>query len=191
MHDSTHHGASSHDNNMMTMAMYFHGGVHETLWFQGWHTTTATQFTASLLLLAAACLVHEAVTALRVRLHSQLAGPLKGPRAPLAAEPSSQRAALLESHGSTLRGMDDVPKIPPVPADLRWASRLSGSRLRLVVCALYALDVALSYMLMLAVMTFNTWYMITLVIALAVGHYVFYPAHADAEQASASGCCVR
>ena len=189
MHDATTHDTSSSSHGQMMMAMYFHGGVHETLWFQGWHTTNATQFTASILLLIAACVVHEAVTAFRVRLHAQLQGPLKS-WGPLPADASSQRAALLESHGSTLRGMDsDAPKAPST--DLRWANRLSGARLRGVVCALYAVDVALSYMLMLAVMTFNAWYMLTLVVALAVGHYLFYPSHADAEQASAAGCCVR
>lgn len=180
------HDPSDHAN--MMMMMYFHGGIHETLWFHGWHTATTSQFMASIILLAALCLVHEAVTATRVRLHAQLVAPPR-PRPPSSAD--TARAALLESHGSTLRGLDDTPKPAALPSELRWAGRLSGPRLRAVVCVLYALDVALSYMLMLAVMTFNAWYMATLVVSLAVGHYLLYPSHADAEQASAAGCCVR
>lgn len=189
--------------------MYFHGGYQETLWFRPWHTASASQFLASLVLLACICIIHEAITALRVRFHAHLAaGSLRlpgmvfpsssSPPPSLLSETTAQRAALLESHGSTMHVGDasPAPKGPLLmnsrdPATAIVARLGTGTPLRAVVCVLYGFNVLLSYMLMLAVMTFNTWYMAVLVVGLAVGHFVCYPLRADSEQASADGCCVR
>lgn len=115
---------------------------------------------------------------------------------PHPPDTTAQRAALLESHGSTLHVGGDASPAPKGPV-LRdptagLVARIGlGTPLRAVLCVLYAINILLSYMLMLAVMTFNAWYMVVLVVGLAVGHFMWYPLRADGEQASADGCCVR
>ncbi len=63
------------------------------------------------------------------------------------------------------------------------------SRIRLGLTVLYAVNVAISYLLMLAVMTYNVGYFFAIVGGLAVGYFLFFsPA---SPTASADVCCAQ
>ncbi len=61
----------------------------------------------------------------------------------------------------------------------------SGSRVVLTV--LYGVNVAISYLLMLAVMTYNVGYFVVIVLGLAIGHFIFFGI--ASPMASPDICC--
>ena len=63
--------------------------------------------------------------------------------------------------------------------------------LRAALSLLYALNVATSYLLMLAVMTFNVGYFFVVVFGLALGHFIFFPLGAPnaASSVMSETCC--
>ena len=62
-----------------------------------------------------------------------------------------------------------------------------GSGSRVVLTVLYAVNVAISYLLMLAVMTYNVGYFVIIVLGLAIGHFVFFCA--ASPMAAPDVCC--
>lgn len=58
------------------------------------------------------------------------------------------------------------------PAFARLAAMLSPKG---AICLLYAVNLLLSYLLMLAVMTYNAGVLVAVVVGLASGHYLHYP----------------
>ena len=58
---------------------------------------------------------------------------------------------------------------------------------RLLLTLLYGVNVAISYLLMLAVMTYNVGYFVVIVLGLSLGHYLFF-SEASAT-APADTCC--
>lgn len=58
---------------------------------------------------------------------------------------------------------------------------------RLFLTLLYGVNVGISYLLMLAVMTYNVGYFIVIVLGLALGHYIFFSE--DSALAPADTCC--
>ncbi len=61
------------------------------------------------------------------------------------------------------------------------------TRVKLALTAMYAVNVAISYLLMLAIMTYNVGYFIAIVLGLAAGHLAFF-SEASATAAPDS-CC--
>ena len=61
------------------------------------------------------------------------------------------------------------------------------TRVKLALAAMYAANVAISYLLMLAVMTYNVGYFIVIVLGLAAGHLAFF-GEASAT-AAPDACC--
>lgn len=59
--------------------------------------------------------------------------------------------------------------------------------MRLALTLLYAVNVAISYMLMLAIMTYNVGYFFAIVAGLAVGYFIFY--NSASPSASSDVCC--
>ena len=66
---------------------------------------------------------------------------------------------------------------------------LQESRVRLALTALYAVNVAISYLLMLAIMTYNVGYFIAIVLGLAVGYFIFF--NSSSATASTDVCCAQ
>lgn len=69
----------------------------------------------------------------------------------------------------------------------RVRSARVGSGSRVVLTVLYAVNVAISYLLMLAVMTYNVGYFVIIVLGLAIGHFVFFCA--ASPMAAPDVCC--
>lgn len=65
--------------------------------------------------------------------------------------------------------------------------RTPETRVRLALTLLYAVNVAISYMLMLAIMTYNVGYFFAIVAGLAVGYFIFY--NSASPSASSDVCC--
>lgn len=150
---------SGHDGSMgmMMMQMYFTASTHVTLWLKQWHTHTSVWYAVSLLGLLALALIQEFLSSYRAGFARRL-----------------QKTGALE--GST------SAEIPLTGSSFRAASGL-----RSVLTVLYGLNVAISYLLMLAVMTYNVGYFVIIVVGLAVGHFLFFgPA---SPMASADACC--
>ena len=61
--------------------------------------------------------------------------------------------------------------------------------MRLALTALYALNVAISYLLMLAIMTYNVGYFIVIVLGLAIGYFIFF--NSSSPTASTDVCCAQ
>ena len=66
---------------------------------------------------------------------------------------------------------------------------LPESRVRLALTVLYAVNVAISYLLMLAIMTYNVGYFFAIVGGLSVGYFLFFSA--ASPTASADVCCAQ
>ncbi|CAL8468944.1 g8485 [Coccomyxa elongata] len=150
---------SGHEGSMgmMMMQMYFTASTHVTLWLKQWHTHTSVWYAVSLLGLLALALIQEFLSSYRASFARRLA-----------------KTGPLDSSSSA--------EIPLIGSSLRAAS---GPRV--VVTVLYALNVAISYLLMLAVMTYNVGYFVVIVLGLAAGHFIFFgPA---SPLASADACC--
>lgn len=64
---------------------------------------------------------------------------------------------------------------------------------RTYISLLYGLNIATSYLLMLAVMTYNVGYFFIIVAGLALGHFIFLPAASAANPAAmvtlSEACC--
>ena len=61
--------------------------------------------------------------------------------------------------------------------------------MRATTSLLYGVNIATSYLLMLAVMTFNVGYFVVICAGLAVGHFIFYPAASGSSNDSSEACC--
>ena len=60
--------------------------------------------------------------------------------------------------------------------------------MRVVLGLLYAFNLTTSYLLMLAVMSYNVGYFIAIVTGLALGHFIFFPAARKASTIPSSHC---
>ena len=69
--------------------------------------------------------------------------------------------------------------------------RFSALLIRLLLSLLYALNLTTSYLLMLAVMTFNVGYFIAIITGLALGHFIFFPPASGKNPPSmlSEACC--
>jgi copper transporter 1 len=62
---------------------------------------------------------------------------------------------------------------------------------RLLLSILYAVNLTTSYLLMLAVMTFNVGYVFAVIAGLALGHFIFFPPASGKNPPSmlSEACC--
>lgn len=61
------------------------------------------------------------------------------------------------------------------------------SQTRLALSLLFGLNVTVSYLLMLAVMTYNVGYFVAIVLGLTAGHFIFF--NADSPLSAPDACC--
>lgn len=124
-----------------------------TLWFSSWSTRGPWSYCATLVVLFVLGLLQE-----RLHAHRQQSWLRQGQR---QCVPLSSRHKCIVPCGSA----------PPLAARLRWYLPRS-ERERVLDSMLYALHLSLSYLIMLAVMSFNGGVFLTVVISLAFGRYL-------------------
>lgn len=133
----------------MAMQMSFEAGTHVTLWLRSWRTSSVGSYVASLLFLALLAVSSEALSAFRHRL-SNTGGDGN------AVRPD------VEGGG----GASD-------PLLGFFSARASSTRKHSFLLALlYTLNMAIAYLLMLAVMTYNVGFFVVIILGFGLGHYV-------------------
>ncbi|CAK0780326.1 hypothetical protein CVIRNUC_005013 [Coccomyxa viridis] len=164
-HTTTHGQSSSEAHHggmgmMMMMQMYFTNSSKVTLWLQQWHTSNSGWYAMSVIGLFILAVLQEFMISYRATL---------GMKAAKATEGSSSDINVNLTGNRTIA--------------------LPESRVRLALTALYAVNVAISYLLMLAIMTYNVGYFIAIVLGLAVGYFIFF--NSSSATASTDVCCAQ
>lgn len=134
----------------MSMQMSFEASTAVTLWLKQWHTQGWGSYMLSCGGLVALCLIHEILHAYRSSFHQQYVSNSQD----LQYDRLQVPAEVVDGGVSSKRSMS------PVAA-------------RAVHSLLYAVNLAFSYLLMLAVMTFNIGYFVVVVLGLALGNFLF------------------
>lgn len=133
----------------MSMQMSFEASTAVTLWLKQWHTHSWGSYLLTCLALVGLCLLHELLNAYRTTFHQQYVS------APAAEYDRLQAPGETAGNGSG-------GKTP-----------MSITAARATHSLLYAVNLSFSYLLMLAVMTFNVGFFFVTVLGLALGNFLF------------------
>ena len=150
----------------MTMKMYFHIGFEKDVLFAGWDADTEIKMIGTVAAVFLLALVFEWIKFYRIR-YSQLASIVPAVvrnRGLGTANGSSQSSG--ESRHS------------------RWLSLP-----RLIESLLYAVQVAISFTLMLLVMTFNVWILLGTVLGMMTGYALFASSSRLMPGNNSEDCC--
>ncbi|CAN6174461.1 unnamed protein product [Urochloa humidicola] len=139
------------------MHMTFYWGKSATILFDGWRTSTWTDYLLSLVALLLAAAFYQYLEALRIRVKLAAGGGDAAKQAPSSIPPPA---------GSDARAPLLAPVLSAVAAAGRWPARVA-------VAALFGVNSGLGYLLMLAVMSFNGGVFIAVVVGLALGYLAF------------------
>ncbi|KAG2635262.1 copper transporter 5.1-like [Panicum virgatum] len=137
------------------MHMTFYWGTSATILFDGWRTSTWLGYLLSLAALLLAAAFYQYLEALRIRFKlvsgGGAAASKQAPSIPPPAGSDPSRAPLLA---------------PALAAAGRWPARAA-------VAAMFGVNSALGYLIMLSVMSFNGGVFIAVVLGLALGYLAF------------------
>ena len=143
----------------MSMSMTFSQSSDVVLLFDWWHPRSGGEYALSLCAIFAICLLQEWLVAQRaVRAAAQAAG-----------------------HSSPAEST-------PLFTEARPPPRRTAVMERAIVHLVYAASVALGFLLMLLVMSFNGGVFLTVVAGLSTGHMLFMPARAAASADNPAMC---
>ncbi|XP_066399499.1 copper transporter 5.1-like [Miscanthus floridulus] len=131
------------------MHMTFYWGKSATILFDGWRTSTWLDYLPSLVALLLAAAFYQYLEALRVRTK-------------LIAQGAAKQASSIPPPASF---NPRTPLLAPAVAG-RWPARVA-------VAAMFGVNSALGYLLMLSVMSFNGGVFIAVVVGLALGYLAF------------------
>lgn len=152
-------------NGQDMMSMTLHAGDREFILFKFWKTGSMLGIVASMLIIILMCILFEALKALRI-FFAKIQVLKRHERArtvsPNITDVSAERIETTSN---------DALNFPPL---LKFAGHgRVFTPYRLVQALLYAVQVALGYVLMLIVMTFNIWLLIAVVLGEAIGYFLF------------------
>ena len=142
----------------MTMSMTFSQSSDVVLLFDWWHPRSGGEYALSLCAIFAICLLQEWLVARR-----------------------AIRAAQSVGHSSPAEST-------PLFTEARPPPRRTAAMERAIVHLVYAGSVALGFLLMLLVMSFNGGVFLTVVAGLSTGHALFMPARAAASADNPAMC---
>eukprot|EP00892_Ulva_mutabilis_P011523 jgi/Ulvmu1/8743/UM047_0085.1 len=145
---------------MMHMQMTFYNSCEVTLWVPSLTSSTVGEYVVLLVLMIGFAIVHEAIYKLR-QLCS--AARLHGQRDVNVSPASTSAEPLMQATRSSARSTSPQ----------RVAGNLVTASSGLVVPALYGVNLVTSYLLMLAVMTYNVGILLVTCCGMAMGHWWF------------------
>eukprot|EP01024_Parvocaulis_polyphysoides_P013619 TRINITY_DN15343_c0_g3_i1.p1 TRINITY_DN15343_c0_g3~~TRINITY_DN15343_c0_g3_i1.p1 ORF type:complete len:183 (-),score=1.12 TRINITY_DN15343_c0_g3_i1:215-715(-) len=137
------------------MMMTFHFSASTVLWFDSWVIDTPIKYFLSLLGLFVLCLFQEFVSSLRVLLSKQFQKKVGKSHYKVVSETQDASINIVDDLNLGLEVVNRIPR---------------GSAIMLTL--LYGLNLITSYLLMLAVMTYNCGYFIIIVGGLMTGHHL-------------------
>jgi hypothetical protein len=140
---------------MHSMQMSFEASTKVTLWFKQWHTHNWGTYIASCLGLCVLCLLNEALTSFRSSYHQQN-----------ISQSSSTKYERLSTAANGTVEAAQARKEPP-------ARFLGKTKAQALYSLMYAANLTLAYLLMLAVMTYNVGYFVIIICSLALGNFIF------------------
>ena len=142
----------------MSMSMTFSQSSDVVLLFDWWHPRSGGEYALSLCAIFAICLLQEWLVAQR-----------------------AVRAAQAAGHSSPAEST-------PLFTEARPPPRRTAVMERAIVHLVYAASIALGFLLMLLVMSFNGGVFLTVVAGLSTGHMLFMPARAAASADNPAMC---
>lgn len=139
-----------------------------TLLFDFWDVHSPAGMVLSVLVVLILTVFYEVLKVWRVWLGSS--SKLAQPQSPYAAPPSSRcdSISVLDSSPSE-SSLTPIASHPPAP------STRSSWLLHVIQTVLHVLQVSLAYMLMLCVMSYNTWIFLGVIVGSVLGYFVSFP----------------
>ncbi|KAK9799328.1 hypothetical protein WJX73_002887 [Symbiochloris irregularis] len=139
------------------MQMFFYAAEDVTLWLKPWQTENSGSYAGSIVGLIVLCVLQEGITALRTYITSRY----------------QQVASCSDADHHETAGLKSPPaSAHSSPLYSPWSARLLWRRM--LVSALYWVNIFVAYLLMLAVMTYNVGYLFAVVSGLALGNLIFF-----------------
>ncbi|KHJ40904.1 Ctr copper transporter family protein [Trichuris suis] len=144
--------------HMDMMAMSFHGGYQETILFSFWKTCTVGGFVGSFIGILLLAVLYEGLKTFRESLFRR----------------SVLSAASTCSNGQACPSQTDSVTQSGVVSTYKVMYRLKPVSIgHAIQSAMHMLQLLISYVLMLVVMTFNTWLLFAVVIGAGIGYLLF------------------
>ncbi|PNS14874.1 hypothetical protein CAC42_2103 [Sphaceloma murrayae] len=165
---------SGHSSDSMSMAMYFTTAQDTPLWSQNWMPMSTGAYAGTCIFLIVLAIISRALAAYRQRLEQKWHAAAVNRRYIVVAGSGNegQLSNQLKEEGEggvlTARGVDENVQIIKTRAQSREGSpfRLSTDIPR---AGIYTAQAGVGYLLMLAVMTFNVGYFLSVLAGLFVG----------------------
>uniref|UniRef100_A0A5S6QXN4 Copper transport protein n=1 Tax=Trichuris muris TaxID=70415 RepID=A0A5S6QXN4_TRIMR len=157
-HYMNHSEHGDHGNHMDMMAMYFHGGYQETILFSFWKTCTVGGFLGSFIGVLLLAVLYEGLKTFRESLFHR----------------SALALGTTCTNGQACRSATDSVAQTDVALPYKIAYRLKPVSVgHAIQSAMHMLQLLVSYVLMLIVMTYNTWMLCAVVLGAGIGYLLF------------------
>ncbi|CAJ0570373.1 unnamed protein product, partial [Mesorhabditis spiculigera] len=153
-------------DEMDMMKMWLHFGEREKILFSWWKTGTAAGLLLSVVIIFLLCIFHEAIKGLRYFIAIQHENERRNERQERLNRPSPPT-------GTPPDNVSERSVLFSPLLRFSGTTRRLFTRYRIAQALLYGVQIVLSYMLMLIVMTFNVWLILAVVIGEAVGYFLF------------------
>ncbi|XP_073820067.1 copper transporter 1B [Musca autumnalis] len=181
-HDHGTGSDSGHDGHgSCPMHMAFHTGYTECILWEGWMTSTVTEFVFSALALFLAAFIYEALKFTR---EFFLRRAVRGEAERVALELQSKTATpstQVTSSGGACHGSTSLAPI----REKSYAQRILSTP-HLIQTFFNLIQIIMSYLMMLVFMTYNYWLCLAVVLGLGVGYFFFGWIKQDVYE---SECC--
>merc|ERR1711916_227529 len=153
----------------MDMKMYFHTGTHEMLLFKPWELNTDAKYAVAFIGLLLLTVFYEFLTAYKPALDAYLI--------------SNARSSASSSSG--YMGIDSNAKSPSSGETIPWS-------IQPIRAGYHVLRLAIAYIIMLAVMTYNVGLFMAILLGAFIGFFLFnrqlYGSLPGNEQTDVAGC---
>ncbi|XP_076614140.1 protein SLC31A2 [Chaetodon auriga] len=150
------------------MSMTFGVSSNVTLLFDFWDVHGPAGMVLSVFVVLLLTVLYEVLKVWRVWLGSR--SKLAQPQSANAVPPSSRRES-----SSVLESSPSESSLTPIQAQPPAVSTRNSWLLHLIQTLLHILQVSLGYMLMLCVMSYNTWIFLGVVAGSVLGYFISFP----------------